>query len=142
MEAASFPERAAHEQNPSSRLVGGDVACLARVRCRSPIVDTPAGKVGGEAAGTVHVFMLDYWASFARSGVPTAAGEPAWSPYGVERAYMAFEKAPKSRTNLMRGMYEFNERIVCRRRANGGIPWHWNVGLASPSLPAEPAQCR
>ena len=42
----------------------------------------------------------------------------------------------------MPGMYEFNEQVVCRRRAAGGIPWHWNVGIASPPLPAEASQCR
>lgn len=83
--------------------------------------------------------MADYWANFARSGVPTAAGQPAWPAYGTERAYMVFEDAPQAKKNLMPGMYEFNERIVCRRRAKGGIPWHWNVGLASPPLPAEAA---
>jgi para-nitrobenzyl esterase len=81
--------------------------------------------------------MVDYWASFARSGVPTAQGQPAWPAYGNERAYMAFEASPVPGKNLMPGMYEFNEGIVCRRRAKGGIPWHWNVGLASPPLPAE-----
>ena len=35
-----------------------------------------------------------------------------------------------------------NEQVVCRRRASGGIPWNWNVGLASPPLPAEAPQCR
>jgi para-nitrobenzyl esterase len=85
--------------------------------------------------------MVEYWANFARSGVPTASGQPAWPAYGTQRAYMAFEDAPHAKTYLMPGMYEFNERIVCRRRAKGGIPWHWNVGLASPPLPAE-ASCK
>jgi para-nitrobenzyl esterase len=84
--------------------------------------------------------MLDYWASFARTGVPVASGAPAWPAYGNDRAYMAFEAMPVPKTNLMPGMYEFNERVVCRRRAKGGIPWHWNVGLVSPPLPAE-ASC-
>jgi para-nitrobenzyl esterase len=84
--------------------------------------------------------MLDYWASFARDGVPRASGQPAWPAYGQERAYMAFEAAPVVRTRLMPGMYELNEQVVCRRRAQGGIPWHWNVGLASPPLPPE-ASC-
>ncbi len=83
--------------------------------------------------------MADYWANFARSGVPSASGQPAWPAYGAERAYMAFEDAPQPKKNLMPGMYEFNERVVCRRRAKGGVPWHWNVGLASPPLPAEAA---
>jgi para-nitrobenzyl esterase len=86
--------------------------------------------------------MLDYWTSFARSGVPSAQGQPQWPAYGGERAYMAFEDVPKPGKHLMPGMYEFNEQVVCRRRAAGGIPWHWNVGLLSPPLPPEAAQCR
>ena len=86
--------------------------------------------------------MLDYWASFTRTGVPSAAGQPAWPAYGTERAYMAFEDVPLPKKHLMPGMYEFNEQVVCRRRAAGGIPWHWNVGIASPPLPAEASQCR
>jgi ferredoxin len=31
---------------------------------------------------------------------------------------------------------------TAERRAAGGIPWHWNVGLASPPLPPEASQCR
>ncbi len=85
--------------------------------------------------------MLDYWSSFARSGVPAAAGQPAWPAYGSERAYMAFEDEPLPRKHVMPGMYELNEQVVCRRRAKGGIPWNWNAGLASPPLPAE-APCR
>jgi len=85
--------------------------------------------------------MLNYWASFARSGAPTADGQPAWPAYGADRAYLAFEDAPLPKRHVMPGMYELNEQVVCRRRAKGGIPWNWNFGLASPPLPAE-APCR
>jgi len=86
--------------------------------------------------------MLDYWASFARTGAPRAPGQPKWPAYGTERAYMAFEDVPRPKTHLMPGMYELNEQVVCRRRAAGGIAWNWNVGLASPPLPPEAPQCR
>ena len=86
--------------------------------------------------------MVSYWATFARDGKPSASGMPQWSPYGAERAYMAFEDTPRAKTNLLPGMYELTEKIVCRRRANRGIPWNWNVGLVSPPLPAEAPQCR
>ena len=86
--------------------------------------------------------MLSYWASFARDGVPNTSGKPQWSPYGTERAYMAFEDAPRPKTHLLPGMYELNEKVVCRRRASGPLPWNWNVGLTSPPLPAEAPQCR
>jgi len=85
--------------------------------------------------------MLEYWVSFAKTGVPAASGQPAWPAYGSERNYMSFEDVPVPKTHLMPGMYEFNEQIVCRRRAKGGIPWHWNVGLVSPPLPPE-ASCK
>ena len=86
--------------------------------------------------------MASYWAAFARDGVPSAAGQPLWPAYGAERAYMAFEDAPHPRAHLSPGMYELNEQVVCRRRAKGGVPWNWNVGLASPPLPAAAPQCR
>jgi len=85
--------------------------------------------------------MAGYWAAFAREGVPTAAGQPAWRPYGEGRAYMAFSDAPKPGEHLMPGMYELNEQVVCRRRAKGGIPWNWNYGIVSPPLPAGDPRC-
>jgi para-nitrobenzyl esterase len=98
------------------------------------VPDTAAEKKFSDA-------MLEYWVSFAKTGVPAASGQPAWPAYGKDRAYMAFEDAPMPKTHLMPGMYEFNEQVVCRRRAQGGIPWHWNVGLASPPLPPA-ASCK
>jgi para-nitrobenzyl esterase len=86
--------------------------------------------------------MVSYWAAFARDGLPSAPGQPAWKPYGTERAYMAFEDAPRLRVHLLPGMRELVEQVVCRRRASGKVPWRWNVGLASPPLPPEAAQCR
>jgi para-nitrobenzyl esterase len=85
--------------------------------------------------------MLNYWSSFARDGVPSAAGQPAWPAYDGNRAYLAFENVPVAKTQLMPGMFEHFEQVVCRRRAKGGIPWNWNFGLASPPLPTE-ATCR
>jgi para-nitrobenzyl esterase len=84
--------------------------------------------------------MLDYWSSFARTGVPSAKGQPAWPAFGAGRDYMSFEDVPRAKKNPLPGMYEFNEQVVCRRRAKGGIPWHWNVGLAAPPLPEAPCK--
>ena len=86
--------------------------------------------------------MLSYWATFARDGVPSAPGQPQWKPYGVERAYMAFEGVPRPGLHLLPGMHELVEQVVWRRRARGHIPWHWNVGIASPPLPPEAAPCQ
>jgi para-nitrobenzyl esterase len=86
--------------------------------------------------------MLDYWSSFASSGNPRAASAPNWPPYGSAGAYMHFTDAPHPQTNLMPGMYRLNEDVVCRRVAAGNLAWNWNVGLASPKLPANSARCR
>ena len=79
--------------------------------------------------------MLDYWTSFARTGRPQAAHAAAWPAYGSAGAYMHFAAAPRPETGLMPGMYALNEEVVCRRNAQGNLPWHWNVGLVSPPLP-------
>jgi para-nitrobenzyl esterase len=85
--------------------------------------------------------MMGYWASFARGGTPVAAGHPAWPAYGEDRAFMAFDAAPTPGKPFMPGMYELVETVVCRRRASGDLPWHWNVGIVSPPLPAEATGC-
>lgn len=83
-----------------------------------------------------------YWAGFVKTGAPAAAGQPAWAAYGRERAYMAFEDAARPRRGLMPGMYELNEAVVQRRRAQGETPWNWNVGVVSPPLPPESPERR
>jgi para-nitrobenzyl esterase len=88
------------------------------------------------------IAMIDYWTAFARSGAPKAAGRPDWKPYGAARAYMAFTEAPSPGVRLRPGMYELNEAVVCRRRAQGDLSWNWNVGVVSPPLPAPVSQCR
>jgi para-nitrobenzyl esterase len=99
------------------------------------IPDTPEENAFSEA-------VFSYWTSFARDGVPRAEGQPAWQPYGATRAYMAFAGTPRPGTHLLPGMYELNEQVMCRRRAAGGIPWTWNVGIVSPPLPAGGPGCR
>jgi para-nitrobenzyl esterase len=86
--------------------------------------------------------MIGYWSSFARTGHPQAANEPDWPSFGPTGSYMAFEEALKPLDHILPGMYEFNEEVVCRRRASGSIAWNWNVGLYSPKLPAQQAQCK
>ncbi len=85
--------------------------------------------------------MQGYWTSFARDGTPVAADAPAWPAYGDARAYMAFDGAPQPAERLMPGMFELVETVVCRRRAHGGQPWHWNVGIIAPPLPDGVAGC-
>jgi len=85
--------------------------------------------------------MVDYWASFARIGVPKAPGQPVWPSHNKRAAYMIFAAEPRVAVDLMPGQYRLHEQVVCRRRA-AGIAWNWNVGLAAPILPAASGACR
>jgi para-nitrobenzyl esterase len=85
--------------------------------------------------------MISYWSSFARNAQPHSARAPSWASYGPEGAYMHFAHTPMLARHLMPGMYDLNEAVVCRRSAEGDLPWHWNAGLAAPKLPAKTAQC-
>lgn len=85
--------------------------------------------------------MVGYWTSFARTGRPSAAEAPDWAPYDATGAYMAFEDAPVPSTGLMPGMFALHEAAMCRRRADGGLAWNWNAGLASPKLPGPAEGC-
>ncbi len=82
----------------------------------------------------------DYWASFIRSGIPGAPGQPRWQPFASSKAFMHFVEAPQPGNDPLPGMYELQEEVVCRRRAEGKTPWNWNVGIISPRLP-EAAGC-
>ncbi|MDI1282264.1 carboxylesterase family protein [Brevundimonas sp.] len=84
--------------------------------------------------------MLSYWATFAHDGTPHARGEAVWPPYGPDRAYMAFEEVPRLH-NGPPNRFALHEAVVCRRRGQGGVAWHWNVGLISPPLPRRSAGC-
>lgn len=86
--------------------------------------------------------MIDYWTSFMRAGEPSAASQPRWPAYGSTRAYIAFAGEPRPGVHLMPGMYELNEEVVCRRRADGAQSWNWNVGIVSPPLPPRAEACR
>jgi para-nitrobenzyl esterase len=86
--------------------------------------------------------IIGYWSSFARTGRPQATDEPDWPVFGSAGSYMAFEGTLQPSDHLLPGMYEFNEEVVCRRRASGEVAWNWNAGLASPKLPAQQAQCK
>jgi para-nitrobenzyl esterase len=86
--------------------------------------------------------MIGYWSSFARAGRPRATNEPDWPPFGSKDAYMTFTDGPHPLEHLVPGMYELNEEVVCRRRANGDIPWGWNVGIVSPKTPSPTERCK
>lgn len=82
--------------------------------------------------------VTDYWVSFAKTGKPVATAQPDWPQFDADGAYLEFDNEPIPRKNLMPGMFELHEEIVCRRRRDGTQPWHWNTGIASPILPNTP----
>ena len=85
--------------------------------------------------------MIGYWVAFARDGNPNVEGLPEWQAYGDGESYMYFRGAPDGiRANLMPGMFELHEGVMCRRRS-AGIPWRWNVGVASPPMPPVSEAC-
>lgn len=85
--------------------------------------------------------MMGYWTSFARSGRPQAKDEPDWPVFGSTGSFMDFANAPHVSTDLLPGMYELDETVVCRDRANGDIAWNWFSGIASPKLPGPTPEC-
>ncbi len=85
--------------------------------------------------------MMQYWASFARTGVPTAEGAPDWPAYGENATGMVFSETPTAWPGLARERFVLNETIICRKRADGNLQWNWNVGIISPPLPPEGPSC-
>jgi para-nitrobenzyl esterase len=79
--------------------------------------------------------MLEYWASFARTGVPTAPHWPDWPRFAQHAGYMHFAETPQASTRLMPGMFELHEEVMQRERRAGNLPWSGNVGVAAPTLP-------
>jgi para-nitrobenzyl esterase len=96
--------------------------------------DTPEEHALADAVG-------DYWTSFARTGHPQARNAPDWPAFAAGDSYMRFAATPILDRNLMPGMYDLNETVMCRRRANGTLPWGWMVGVAAPKMPTGAAGC-
>jgi para-nitrobenzyl esterase len=81
--------------------------------------------------------MVSYWTSFARRGIPTAPGQPAWRPFGKTPAYMAFRAKPEASVRLLPGHYALVEEVTCRRRA-ANQSWIAMIGSAPPNIPTTP----
>jgi len=96
--------------------------------------DAPNERALAEAVG-------DYWTSFVRTGRPQARNAPDWPAYASGNGYMRFAATPIPDRDLMPGMYDLNESVMCRRRANGTLPWGWLVGVAAPRMPQSAEGC-
>ena len=85
--------------------------------------------------------MIDYWTSFARDGRPSATNGPVWEAFASKRAYMSFGNVPILSQNLLPGMYELHEQVMCRRRLSAVQSWNWRTGSIAPVLPMSAPQC-
>ena len=90
---------------------------------------------------TLARMMGDYWTSFARTGRPAATNAPAWPAYAPDASYMHFAAMPTPERDLMPGMFDLNEAVMCRRRAAGTLSWNWLVGLWAPPSPPSASGC-
>lgn len=99
------------------------------------IPDMPAERALSDA-------MVDYWASFARTGAPTASGHPAWPSHNARAAYMHFTDKPEVAADLKPAEYALHDQVFCRRRAAGTQPWNWNVGVIAPPLAPAAEACK
>ncbi|MFV3129897.1 carboxylesterase/lipase family protein [Niveispirillum sp. KHB5.9] len=95
-----------------------------------------------DAERTLSDAMVDYWASFARTGVPIARNQPSWPAHGDKQAYMLFAGGPQVTHDLLPAQYALHDQVICRRRAAGNIPWNWNMGLIAPPLPPAQENCK
>ena len=72
--------------------------------------------------------MMDYWTSFARSGVPSAD----WKKFADGESYMELGDKPVPSAHLLPGMYALTEELISRRRKAPDQYWFTNIGLATP----------
>lgn len=77
--------------------------------------------------------LVDYWASFAKSGQPSSPNGPDWAAYNDNQAYLHIGDAPELRHDPYPGMFEFHEGLY-RQRHSAGDGWFLGVGLSAEPL--------
>lgn len=85
--------------------------------------------------------MASYWTSFAKTGVPSAPGQPVWAPFGRNAAYVAFRAMPEAWTDFLPGHYVLAEEVFCRRRS-AGQSWVALLGGPPAAIPAAPCSAK
>jgi para-nitrobenzyl esterase len=89
----------------------------------------------GEGERVLSDTMMDYWVSFAKTGVPSSPNGPEWKPYSAGEAFMRFSGEAIAETDLLPGMFELQEELVRRRRC-AGQQWFINVGVIATPVEA------
>ncbi len=80
--------------------------------------------------------MMGYWASFVRSGAPTASGETPWPRYTSEQhAYLDIDERPSAQRDLQPAAFAWADALVAGRRqlARG---WRYDIGYSAFPPPA------
>src|SRR3546814_12021599 len=76
--------------------------------------------------------MGDYWASFARSAKPRAAGSPDWPAYADDRGFVHFADEPRAPPHLFTATAAPPDAVVVPRRPQGDLPEKWKGGPPPP----------
>lgn len=75
--------------------------------------------------------MLNYWASFVRTGTPTAPGEVAWPRFTTrDRSYLDIDERPAVRRDLQPGSFAWADSLVAERRRQGR-GWRLDIGFSA-----------
>tara|TARA_R110001599_G_scaffold352744_1_gene588424 strand:- start:1888 stop:3510 length:1623 start_codon:yes stop_codon:yes gene_type:complete len=92
----------------------------------------PNWPVPGDAADrALSAAMIDYWTSFAATGVPSVAAGMAWPPFSDGSARMRFAEIPVVEHGQADNMFAFQEQLMIRRRCNGE-QWFINMDPVEP----------
>ncbi len=86
--------------------------------------------------------MMHYWASFVKSGIPTAPGEVAWPRYTVsEHDYLDIDDRPVARRGLLPEAFDFADALVADRIRHGRS-WRMDTGFSAFPAAAETTGAR
>jgi para-nitrobenzyl esterase len=80
---------------------------------------------------TLATTMINYWTSFAATGVPSAASALVWPAYGKDHVRMRFAATPVVEKGKAAAMFELQEQIMRQRRCNDE-QWFLNIGAIKP----------
>eukprot|EP01013_Petalomonas_cantuscygni_P045155 TRINITY_DN9766_c0_g1_i1.p1 TRINITY_DN9766_c0_g1~~TRINITY_DN9766_c0_g1_i1.p1 ORF type:complete len:547 (-),score=55.87 TRINITY_DN9766_c0_g1_i1:985-2625(-) len=83
------------------------------------------------ADDTLATSIIDYWTSFAATGIPSAATGPAWPAYDNDQARMRFAATPVVEHGQAAAMFELQERVMTQRRCNSE-QWFINMTPLKP----------
>ena len=71
--------------------------------------------------------IIDYWTSFAATGVPSAATGPLWPAFDNGQARMRFAATPVVEHGRAAAMFELHEQVVTQRRC---YDEQWFINMA------------